>query len=142
VGVAGDVSDGWTERAQAWARHWPRLSEPARAAVAEATGIAAGTRVLDAGCGSGEFCALALSLGARVSGIDASEGMLAVARGRAPGADLRAGDIQRLPYGDGAFDVVTRSTRSSSPTTSRARSASWRAWEVWSRSAAGAAGAS
>jgi SAM-dependent methyltransferase len=100
------VSD-WGERAEAWALHWTRLSAPARTAVAEAAGIGAGTRVLDAGCGSGEFCAQALALGARVSGIDASDGMLALARRRAPEADLRVGDIARLPYEDDAFDVVT-----------------------------------
>ncbi|WP_028061751.1 class I SAM-dependent methyltransferase [Candidatus Solirubrobacter pratensis] len=97
----------WGERAEAWSAHWTRLSEPARAAVADAAGIGAGTRVLDAGCGTGEFCAQALALGARVSGIDASEGMLALARRRAPEADLRVGDIARLPYDDDAFDVVT-----------------------------------
>ena len=33
--------------------------------------------------------------------------MLAVARRRAPEADLREGDITALPYDDDAFDVVT-----------------------------------
>jgi 2-polyprenyl-3-methyl-5-hydroxy-6-metoxy-1,4-benzoquinol methylase len=78
------LPDGWTDRAQAWAAHWARLGEPARAAVADGTDIAAGTRVLDAGCGPGEFCALAVSLGARVSGIDLSEGMLASPAGAPP----------------------------------------------------------
>jgi SAM-dependent methyltransferase len=99
--------DDWGERAQAWSHHWTRLSAPARAAVADAARIGPATRLLDAGCGTGEFCAQALALGARVSGIDVSEGMLALARRRAPEADLRVGDIARLPYGDDAFDVAT-----------------------------------
>lgn len=97
----------WSDRAEAWTEHWPRLSEPARVAVADAAGIGPGMRVLDAGCGGGEFCALALARGAAVSGIDAAPGMLAIARRRAPDADLREGDIAALPWDDDAFDVVT-----------------------------------
>jgi SAM-dependent methyltransferase len=94
-------------RAEAWSEHWGRLAAPAREAVADATGIGAGTRLLDAGCGTGEFLALALERGANASGIDLSPDMLAVARRRAPEADLREGDITKLPYDDDAFDVVT-----------------------------------
>jgi len=42
-----------------------------------------------------------------VSGIDAAEGMVAVARRLVPDADLRVGAMERLPWGSGAFDVVT-----------------------------------
>ena len=105
--MAGDSSDGWGERAEAWSRHWGRLADPAREAVARAADIGPGIKVLDAGCGSGEFLALAVERGAIASGIDASPGMLAIARRRAPAADLREGDITALPYADGAFDVVT-----------------------------------
>jgi SAM-dependent methyltransferase len=94
-------------RAEAWSEHWGRLAAPARAAVAEAAGIGPGVRLLDAGCGTGEFLALAVELGASASGIDLSPDMLAVARRRAPEADVREGDITELPYDDDAFDVVT-----------------------------------
>jgi SAM-dependent methyltransferase len=94
-------------RAEAWSKHWGRLAAPAREAVADAVGIGAGTRLLDAGCGTGEFLALALERGASAVGIDLSPDMLAVARLRAPGAELREGDITKLPYDDDAFDVVT-----------------------------------
>jgi SAM-dependent methyltransferase len=106
--MAGDSSnDGWGERAEAWSRHWARLADPARVAVADATRIGPGIKVLDAGCGTGEFLALAARRGALTAGIDASPGMLALARRRAPAADLREGDITALPYADRAFDVVT-----------------------------------
>ena len=95
------------KRAQAWSEHWGRLAAPAREAVAEAAGIGAGTRFLDAGCGTGEFLALAIQRGATASGIDLNADMLAVARRRAPEADLREGDVTKLPYDDDAFDVVT-----------------------------------
>ena len=93
--------------AEAWSEHWGRLAAPARAAVAEAVGVGPGVRLLDAGCGTGEFLALAVKRGATASGIDLSPDMLAAARRRAPEADLREGDITKLPYDDDAFDVVT-----------------------------------
>jgi len=94
-------------RAEAWNEHWGRLAAPAREAVADAVALGPGVRLLDAGCGTGEFLALALERGAIASGIDLSPDMLAVARRRAPEAELREGDITKLPYDDDAFDVVT-----------------------------------
>jgi ubiquinone/menaquinone biosynthesis C-methylase UbiE len=79
---------------------------PAFEAVADATGISPGTRVLDIGCGSGEFSGLASARGALVSGIDAAEGMIEIARRLAPGADLRVGAMERLPWDEDTFDVV------------------------------------
>ncbi|HYI18910.1 MAG TPA: class I SAM-dependent methyltransferase, partial [Solirubrobacteraceae bacterium] len=50
---------------------------------------------------------LAADRGAEVTGLDASENLLAVARGRVPAAELHHGDLQTLPFADGAFDLVT-----------------------------------
>jgi ubiquinone/menaquinone biosynthesis C-methylase UbiE len=44
--------------------------------------------------------------GVRLVGLDLSPSMLAVARERAPGADLRTGDAQNLPFPDSHFDTV------------------------------------
>ena len=41
------------------------------------------------------------------SGLDISPGLLHLARERLPDADLREGDMESLPFGDGAFDAVT-----------------------------------
>lgn len=68
--------------------------------------ITPGTTVLDIGCGSGEFARLAAARGARVSGLDAAEGMIAIARRLLPG-DFRVGAMEQLPWPDGAFDLVT-----------------------------------
>ena len=73
----------------------------------EQAAVGPGTRFLDMGCGTGEFCALAAERGATVSGIDAAEGMIERARGRLPDADLRVGAIENLPWDDDSFDVVT-----------------------------------
>ena len=85
----------------------PRLSRPAWEAVLAAVGVGEGTTLLDVACGSGELAALARARGAAVHGIDAAEAMIALARTAVPGADLRVGTLEALPWPDAAFDVVT-----------------------------------
>ena len=62
-------------------------------------------RVLEVGCGPGEAAErIGHELGAEVVAVDASERMVELARGR--GVDARVGDVQALPFGDGAFDCA------------------------------------
>lgn len=61
-------------------------------------------RVLDVGCGNGEFLAAAASRGYRVEGIDVSEA--SAARCRSRGLDARAGDFLEFPF-EGDFEIVT-----------------------------------
>jgi SAM-dependent methyltransferase len=93
------------------ARDWARLVEPAAApfyeAVFDAIGVVDGTALLDAGCGSGYALSMAAARGAMVSGLDASAGLLEVARERVPDADLHEGDLEALPFADDRFDAVT-----------------------------------
>ena len=90
---------------------WATIVEPGQIpfyeAALDATRVGAGTKFLDVGCGSGLALELAHRRGATVSGLDAAEGLLAFARTRLPGADLRHGDLEDLPYDDGSFDAVT-----------------------------------
>jgi ubiquinone/menaquinone biosynthesis C-methylase UbiE len=97
----------WGERATDWATLVAPFGLPAWQRIAEATGIGPGTRVLDIGCGSGEFCRLAAGRGADVSGIDAAAGMIEVGLRLGPGIDLRVGSMTSLPWDDESFDVVT-----------------------------------
>lgn len=97
----------WGARAADWAELTARISTPAWQAVAEAVGIGRNSRVLDVGCGSGEFCRLAAARGAEVSGIDAAEGMIELARRSVPDGDLRVGALEILPWPNDSFDVVT-----------------------------------
>jgi ubiquinone/menaquinone biosynthesis C-methylase UbiE len=70
-------------------------------------GDLAGRRVLDVGCGTGTLAAALAERGARVWGIDPSEEMLARARARgAPGAALKRGTAERLPFKDAWFERV------------------------------------
>lgn len=97
----------WNAAAHGWADHWATFGAPAREAVAQAADIGADTSLLDLGCGSGELCALAAARGARISGLDVAEALIAIAAQRVPGADLRTGTVERLPWPDDSFDVVT-----------------------------------
>lgn len=96
----------WGARPQQWAR-FEDSCMPLHEAVLDTTGVGHGTRLLDAGCGSGVAVALATQRGADVSGLDAAPGLIAIARKRAPHADLRVGDLESLPFPDDTFDVVT-----------------------------------
>jgi SAM-dependent methyltransferase len=106
-----------TSSAQFWGRLWGTLPGewagveeaqlPTYETAIERLGIGDDQRVLDLGCGTGVFLQAAAERGAQVAGLDAAEGLLAVARQRVPGADLQAGDMQALPFADDTFDVVT-----------------------------------
>lgn len=70
-------------------------------------GLGEGQVVLDLGCGPGDGCARIASTGATAIGLDYSQGMLKAARGEAAlNGRLVRGDAGRLPFIDGAFDVV------------------------------------
>lgn len=90
---------------------WAELQEPTGGPLYDATfdriGVAHGTQLLDVGCGSGVALELASKRGAVLAGIDASAGLLGVARSRLPEADLRQGDLEALPFDDAGFDAVT-----------------------------------
>ena len=60
-------------------------------------------RILDVGCGTGF---LTRHLRGDVTGLDASEAMLAVARDRSPNARFVRGDGLALPFEDASFDLV------------------------------------
>lgn len=73
-------------------------------------GVAPGMKVLDVACGTGNASIPAASLGAEVSGLDFSPGLIAIARERGAEAkvdvDWLEGDAQSLPFGDDSFDRV------------------------------------
>ncbi len=96
----------WGHMPRAWARNEEQQT-PVYERVLRHVGLRAGDQVLDAGCGTGVFLRLCADRGANVSGLDASEGLLEVARERVPEADLRLGDLQTLPYATDTFDLVT-----------------------------------
>jgi SAM-dependent methyltransferase len=95
----------WGHRPDDWAAT-EDLQHPTYEAALRHLDLTSGARVLDVGCGSGVFLALAAARGANVHGLDASPSLLDRARARVPDADLRAGDMEALPWTDATFDVV------------------------------------
>lgn len=76
--------------------------------VLKALGEVAGRRVLDIGCGEGRFCRVLAGLGAEVTGLDLTPGL--IDRARSEGSDgetYLVGDAEDLDgLGDGEFDLA------------------------------------
>ena len=106
MGTANVQGQIWGIRARDWAEVQEGMYAPIFDAVLQRTAVGASTALLDIGCGSGMFCQMAAKLGAQVSGLDAAEPLLAIARERTPLADFRTGEMEELPYTDRIFDVV------------------------------------
>jgi SAM-dependent methyltransferase len=86
----------------------PRLDLEIAAEAIAATGMA-NPRVLEVGCGSGYYSdvfATLLAGGVRYTGIDYSDAMIVRARAQYPSTAFEVADATRLPYADGAFDIV------------------------------------
>lgn len=66
-----------------------------------------GLEVLDIACGMGQWLGEMAQRGGRLAGIDISSRAVAQCRGRFPGADIREGVAESLPFDDGRFDLVT-----------------------------------
>lgn len=87
----------------------PALFQPWTEQVAEAAGVQPDQRVLDVACGTGALArAIASQIGSNgvVVGLDINEGMLAVARRKAPQIDWRHGVAEDLPFEGDRFDAV------------------------------------
>lgn len=63
--------------------------------------------ILDVACGTGDLTLDLLRHGHRVTGVDLSDQMLALARRKAAPARFQLADAEALPFEDGTFDAVT-----------------------------------
>lgn len=89
---------------------WGRYAFPVEAAtVLRAAEVVEGTRLLDAGCGTGRFGSTFTHGGSRVFGVDPDAGMLTIARPRLAGRCAR-GAIECLPFAQGTFDLAVAVT--------------------------------
>jgi SAM-dependent methyltransferase len=113
-GRVGDAGTGcvagrdaaWSAAADDYDRWWADLAAPVWDVLLEVIAVTRGTRLLDVACGPGRFLRRAADRGAVVAGIDVAERMVELARDRVPGADVRAGVMERLPWAAASFDVV------------------------------------
>jgi SAM-dependent methyltransferase len=102
-------AERWGPLWGARARDWAAIEEqqiPTYEKALHHIEVNPGQRVLDIGCGSGVLLRLVADRGARPFGLDASEALIEIARERVPGADLRVGEMEALPYDDDVFDLV------------------------------------
>ncbi|MGC4081337.1 MAG: class I SAM-dependent methyltransferase [Vicinamibacterales bacterium] len=78
--------------------------------LADMLGPVQGRRIIDVGTGTGRGAFLLAAAGARVTGIDASEQMLDIAKARArdthAAIDFEVGDAHQIAFADRAFDIA------------------------------------
>jgi SAM-dependent methyltransferase len=95
-------------RAEAYDRHTGRYGPELAEAFVRFAGIETGMRVLDVGCGTGALTTRLAHIvgGDRVLAVDPSEAYADACRRRVPGAAVRVGSAEALPFEDGGFDAV------------------------------------
>jgi uncharacterized protein len=102
------LRDSYDRLATAYADHlWHELDgKPLDRWLLERVAREAVGPVLDVGCGPGHVTAFLAGHGARVSGLDLSPAMIAVARARVPGCEFAVGDLRALPHASGSLGAV------------------------------------
>lgn len=106
MGSAQTQGELWGRAARDWAELQEPFHRPLWDAMLDAGHVGGGSRVCDVGCGGGGASLLAARRGARISGVDASEALVGIARERVPAGDFRVGDMEALPFTDQSFDAV------------------------------------
>ncbi len=101
----------FTASADGYDRFMGRYLPTLAVALADAAGVRADMRVVDVGCGPGGLTGeLAGRVGAgNVAAIDPAPQFVAACRERNPGADVREGVAEQLPWPDGRFDAALSS---------------------------------
>ena len=97
--------------AEHYDRFMGRYAPTLAAALADTAGVGPGMRTADVGCGPGGLTAeLVARVGAgNVAAIDPAPQFAAACRARNPGADVREGVAEALPWADGQFDATLSS---------------------------------
>jgi SAM-dependent methyltransferase len=100
-----------------WTKVWERIDEKAKrpddVAKTEEYGVIApylatlqpGARILDGGCGLGEFVAYFHSKGFEPVGVDLSRKTIALLQQKYPAMTFTEGDIRNLSFGNDSFDA-------------------------------------
>jgi len=83
------------------------MDERWRARAADLAAAGPGTRALDVATGTGDLAIELDARGAAVTGVDFSEGMLEIARRKAPSIEFAVGNALALEFPDATFDAAT-----------------------------------
>jgi ubiquinone biosynthesis O-methyltransferase len=109
LSIYGAAADWWGGTTR-WLRTLHNLVPTRFAFFDQVVGDWQGKAVLDLGCGGGFMAAALKERGARVTGVDPSESAIAAARRHAEANDLEidylVGRGERLPFGNGVYDIV------------------------------------
>ena len=97
---------GWDRNAGQYDALFGSVTQHVMAPLLDATGVAAGSSVLELCCGLGYGAGLALARGAAPIGIDFAPSMVQRARSRYPEARFEEGDAEALRFESGSFDAV------------------------------------
>ena len=97
----------WGSAASDWAEIQEKTCAPVYRATFDRIGLMAGAKYLDVGCGAGLAAQMAAERGAVVSGLDAAEKLLEIARARVMDGSFHVGELEQLPFSNDSFDVVT-----------------------------------
>ncbi|MFW0797248.1 class I SAM-dependent methyltransferase [Gordonia sp. CPCC 205515] len=110
--VNESMQETWADAGVGWVANeatFDRVFTPFTQALMDRADIAAGSNVLDIGCGSGTLLKQAEGRGATVTGVDISEAMVEAARKRVPEATVTLADAQTATLQDGSappFDHI------------------------------------
>jgi SAM-dependent methyltransferase len=89
-------------------RHWWHVGMRRISAALLGERVQGGSRLLDAGCGTGGFLHWALAQWpiARASGVDISDAAIELARNQVPTVELGIAPLHALPFEAASFDIV------------------------------------
>ena len=106
MGSAKIQGELWGAAADRWASEQERVCRPLWLDVLTAIDAGKGMHLFDAGCGSGGGSVDAAARGCQVTGADATEPLIEIARTRLPGSRFDVCDLESLPYDDESFDAT------------------------------------
>lgn len=98
--------EGYSRVASGYEEVAAPVTAQANDAILDAVLTGPGIALLDVACGPGWLSAAALKRGARVTALDLTEEMVAMARRRCPEAEVVVGDAEHLPFPANHFDAV------------------------------------
>lgn len=100
------------ERSGEWTEHYSKegylshFFRTRKREIARLVPRSRGGKLLDAGCGTGDFVPVAQERGYSFRGIDISKRMIDICRKRFPGTGFSKGDVMDLGFPEGEFDAV------------------------------------
>ncbi len=96
----------WGNRPNDWAAIQEKTALNCYAYVLKLLNPDAAIQLLDIGCGAGLFCDLAYATGAQVTGMDASDKLIELAKEKNASIHFSVGEMEELPFDDNTFDIV------------------------------------